>query len=505
MAPDEAYAALHKLFDGIMRGRSMYVVPYLLGPTGSPFSKVGVELTDSAYVAVNMRIMTRMGAIALEHLGDSPAFVKGLHSYGTLDPQQRYICHFPQDLTVFSVNSGYGGNALLSKKCVALRIGSWLGRNEGWLAEHMLIMGIEDPQGRVTYIAAAFPSACGKTNLAMLKPGGKFSGYKVWCVGDDIAWLRVGSDGRLYAANPEAGFFGVAPGTNAKTNPNMMDTISRNTLFTNVALAPDRTVWWEGLDLPKDLSGFVDWQGNPWDPKSGSKAAHPNARFTAPIRQCPVYTPKWDDPEGVPLSAILFGARRSALVPLVCEAFNWQHGVYLGATLTSETTAAAGGATGVLRRDPMAMLPFCGYNMADYFRHWLNIGMRLRTPPKIFRVNWFRLDGEGKFIWPGFGDNMRVLKWVMDRCRGLDVAETSPIGRLPAAGSLDTEGLDLSSADLQALFEVDKDGWLNATKGQAEFFSKFGEHLPPALLEERQALIDRLQTRLAVKIKGGVP
>lgn len=492
MPPDQAYAALHKLFDGAMRGRTMYVIPYLLGPRGSPFSKVGVELTDSVYVAVNMRIMTRMGAAALEHLGDSPAFIKGLHSYGTLDPQQRYICHFPQDLTVLSINSDYGGNALLSKKCVALRIGSWVGRSEGWLAEHMLIMGIEDPEGRVTYVAAAFPSACGKTNLAMLKPTGKYSGYKVWCVGDDIAWLRVGADGRLRAANPEAGFFGVAPGTSMKTNPHMMATISRNALFTNVALAPDRTVWWEGLALPKDPSGFVDWEGKAWDPHGGQKAAHPNSRFTVPIRQCPVYTPKWDDPGGVPISAILFGARRSALVPLIYEAFSWRHGVYLGATLASETTAAAVGATGVLRRDPMAMLPFCGYNMGDYFSHWLEIGKRLRHPPKIFRVNWFQTDGKGKFIWPGFGENVRVLKWVIDRCRGSGGAEESPIGCLPAAGSLDTEGLNLSPESLQALFRIDKEGWLNATKGQAEFFAKFGEHLPPALLEERQALVDRL-------------
>ena len=505
MAPDEAYATLRPLFNGIMRGRTMYVVPYLLGPAGSSFSVVGFELTDSVYVAVNMRIMTRMGAIAFERLGDSPRFVKGVHSYGALDPQQRYICHFPQDLAVWSINSGYGGNALLSKKCFALRLASWLGKREGWLAEHMFITGVEDPQGRTTYIAGAFPSACGKTNLAMLKPAGQYSGYKIWCVGDDIAWLRVGADGRLYATNPEAGFFGVAPGTNMKTNPNMMATIAKNTIFTNVALRPDQTVWWEGLDLPANVDGFLDWQGNPWDPASGHKAAHPNSRFTAPLTQCPIYTPKWNDPEGVPISAILFGARRSTLVPLVCEAFTWQHGVYLGATLNSETTAAAAGATGVVRRDPMAMLPFCGYNMADYFGHWLNVGARLTHPPKIYRVNWFRTDERGAFIWPGFGENMRVLKWIIDRCHGTADAAETPLGYLPAPGALDTAGLDLSTEALQTLFDVDRDKWLDAARRQTDFFSKFGDWLPRTLLDEQQALINRLKEERRPRWKGAGP
>ena len=505
MAPDEAYATLRPLFNGIMRGRTMYVVPYLLGPAGSSFSVVGFELTDSVYVAVNMRIMTRMGAIAFERLGDSPRFVKGVHSYGALDPQQRYICHFPQDLAVWSINSGYGGNALLSKKCFALRLASWLGKREGWLAEHMFITGVEDPQGRTTYIAGAFPSACGKTNLAMLKPAGQYSGYKIWCVGDDIAWLRVGADGGLYATNPEAGFFGVAPGTNMKTNPNMMATIAKNTIFTNVALRPDQTVWWEGLDLPANVDGFLDWQGNPWDPASGHKAAHPNSRFTAPLTQCPIYTPKWNDPEGVPISAILFGARRSTLVPLVCEAFTWQHGVYLGATLNSETTAAAAGATGVVRRDPMAMLPFCGYNMADYFGHWLNVGTRLTHPPKIYRVNWFRVDGQGQFLWPGFGENMRVLKWIVDRCDGTADAAETPLGYLPTLEALDTAGLDLSTEALQTLFDVDRDKWLDAARRQTDFFSKFGDRLPRTLLDEQQALINRLKEERRPRWKGAGP
>lgn len=499
MAPDEAYTRLHQLFAGVMRGRTMYVVPYLMGPKGSSFSKVGVELTDSVYVAINMRIMTRMGDVALEHLGDSAQFIKGLHSVGTLDPQQRYICHFPQDLTIYSINSGYGGNALLSKKCFALRIASWLGRQEGWLAEHMLIMGIEDPQGQITYLAAAFPSACGKTNLAMLQPPARFKGYRIWCVGDDIAWLRPGPDGRLYAINPEAGFFGVAPGTSWKTNPNMMQTIAKNTLFTNVGMAPDKTVWWEGLDLPADTSGFVDWQGKPWDPKSGQKAAHPNSRFTTPIKQCPVYSPKWEDPQGVPISAILFGSRRSTLVPLIYEAVTWAHGVYLGATLASETTAAATGATGVVRRDPMAMLPFCGYNMVDYFDHWLDVGKRLTHPPKIYRVNWFRVNEQGQFIWPGFGDNMRVLQWVIERCQGQAEATETPLGFMPTKTSLDLGRLSLSEEDWSTLTEVDRDGWLDATRRQNEFFDKFGDHLPAALRAEQRALISR---QIAVLARG---
>lgn len=496
MAPEEARARLEKLFTGVMRGRTLYVIPYLLGPKGSRFAKIGIELTDSLYVAVNMRIMTRMGNIALEHLSDSGDFdfIKGLHSVGNLDPENRYICHFPQDRAIYSINSGYGGNALLSKKCAALRIASWIGRDEGWLAEHMLIMGVEDPLGRTTYIAAAFPSACGKTNLAMIQPGGKFKGYRIWCVGDDIAWLRVGKDGRLWAVNPEAGFFGVAPGTNSKTNPNMMKTISKNTIFTNVALALDRTVWWEGLDLPSDPRSLVDWQGKPWDPESGQKAAHPNARFTTPIKQCPVYSPEWENPEGVPISAILFGCRRSQLVPLVYESFNWQHGVYIGATLNSETTAAAMGQVGALRRDPMAMLPFCGYNMGDYFRNWLNVGKRLQHPPRIFRVNWFRTDDHGKFIWPGFGENMRVIQWIIERCHSAANAVETPIGNLPEPALLDIEGLSLTQADIDRLLEIDPEGWLDAAHKQTGFFSQFGDRLPPELREEQSAFIQRLES-----------
>ncbi len=492
IAPQEAYGKLSGIFKGAMRGRTMYVVPFLMGPKGSPFSRVGIQLTDSAYVAINMKIMTRMGAPALEHLGGSGDFVKCLHSLGTLDPEDRYICHFPQDRAVYSVNSGYGGNALLSKKCFALRIASWLGRQEGWLAEHMFLMGIEDPQGQVRYVAGALPSACGKTNLAMLQPPARFGRYRVWCVGDDIAWLRPGADGRLYAVNPEAGFFGVAPGTSEKTNPNMMRTIARNTLFTNVAMTPERGVWWEGLDLPASTEGFLDWQGRPWSPANGQKAAHPNSRFTTPITQCPVYSPKWEDPQGVPVSAILFGCRRSQLVPLVQEAFSWRHGVYLGATLASETTAAAAGQTGVVRRDPMAMLPFCGYNMADYFAHWLKVGQQLTRAPRIFRVNWFRVNGDGKFIWPGFGENLRVLRWMLERCEGRGEAVKTPVGYLPTVKALEGEDLPLSEDAWRTLLSVDREGWLKTAGEQLEFFRRFGDRMPAEMLEERQALVDRL-------------
>ena len=494
MAPDEAYATLHRLFDGSMRGRTMYVLPFLMGPAGSRFSKVGVQLTDSLYVAVSMRIMTRFGRVALTHLGQSEEFVKCLHSVGTLDPAQRSICHFPQDRAIYSINSGYGGNALLGKKCLALRIGSWLGFQEGWMAEHMFIMGIEDPRGRITYLAGALPSACGKTNLAMLQPRGRYAGYRVWCVGDDIAWLRIGADGRLYATNPEAGFFGVAPGTNWTSNPNMMQAIARNALYTNVALTRERTVWWEGLDLPADPSGMVDWQGRPWSPQSGQKAAHPNARFTAPITQCPVCPPTWDDPNGVPISGILFGARRATLVPLVYQALNWAHGVYLGATLTSETTAAAAGQTGVVRHDPMAMLPFCGYNMADYFGHWLSLGPRMTAPPKIFRINWFRRDAQGGFLWPGFSDNMRVLKWIVDRCEGAGGAEPTPIGYVPQADALDLEGLSLTAEQIRTLLEVDRDGWRKEAATYAAFFERFGDRLPAGLRHEHEAFLRRVHS-----------
>ena len=492
MAPGEAYERLSGIFKGSMRGRKMYVIPFLMGPKGSPFAKVGVEVTDSIYVALNMRIMTRMGKVALDHLGDSGDFTRGLHSRADLDPERRYICHFPKDNTIWSVGSGYGGNALLGKKCLALRIASVLGRREGWLAEHMLIVGIESPDGQVHYIAGAFPSACGKTNLAMLVPPASHKGYRVWTVGDDIAWLRPGADGRLWAVNPEAGFFGVVPGTSAKTNPNALATIGRNTIYTNVALKSDGTAWWEGADGDPPAS-CADWRGNRWTPDSPGKAAHPNARFTTPASQCPSISPEWESPEGVPISAILFGCRRSTLVPLVHEAFDWQHGVYLGATLTSETTAAAAGATGVLRRDPMAMLPFCGYNMADYFRHWLEMGKRIKNPPGIYRVNWFRTDDNGKFLWPGFGENIRVLQWIIDRCAGRAKAVETPLGRMPDPKHFGDTGLSLPKENLRELFAVDMDGWKQACSSQAEFFAKFGDRIPPELIEETKAFGKRLR------------
>ena len=494
MAPQDAYKLLGEIFRDSMRGRTMYVVPFLMGPKGSPFSKVGIEATDSIYVVLNLRIMTRMGRVALEHLGDSGDFTRGLHSKADLNPERRYISHFPEDNTIWSVGSGYGGNALLGKKCMALRVASALARREGWLAEHMLIVGIETPDGRTRYICGAFPSACGKTNLAMLVPPESHKGYRVWTVGDDIAWLRPGPDGRLWAVNPEAGFFGVVPGTSRKTNPNAVDTIQRNTIYTNVALKPDGTLWWEGSDEDPP-ERCVDWRGREWTPASPDKAAHPNARFTAPASQCPTISPEWEKPEGVPISAILFGCRRSALVPLVYEAFNWQHGVYLGATLSSETTAAAAGATGVVRRDPMAMLPFCGYNMADYFRHWLEIGRKIQNPPKIFRVNWFRTDQKGRFLWPGFGENIRVIRWILERCSDETGAVETPIGYLPDRKDFDVEGCSLSRKNLEALFSIDRKGWLNANRGQSEFFAKFADRLPPELHEEQRALAARLREK----------
>jgi phosphoenolpyruvate carboxykinase (GTP) len=491
MAPAEAYDKLGKIFDGAMKGRTMYVVPFLLGPKGSPFSRVGVEITDSVYVALNMGIMTRMGQVALDHLGASNDFTRCLHSNADLDINRRFICHFPQDNTVWSVGSGYGGNALLSKKCFALRLASDLGRREGWLAEHMLILGLEDPRGNTTYIAAAFPSACGKTNLAMMVPPPEFKGWKVWTVGDDIAWLRPGPDGRLWAINPEAGFFGVAPGTGQSSNPNALAMLGRNAIFTNVAQTKDNTVWWEGLGDPP--AEALDWKGETWTPASGTPAAHPNARFTVPLEQCPTYSPKWNDPQGVPISAILFGARRATVVPLVYESFNWKHGVFLGATLASETTAAATGAVGVLRRDPFAMLPFCGYNMGDYFGHWLEMGAGLSKPPQIFRVNWFLRGADRKFLWPGFGQNLRVLQWIIDRCQGKADAVETPIGMVPARGSLDLQGTGLGAAQGEKLFEIDVQGWSDALRSQEEFFDRFGEHLPAAMHDEHCALARRLE------------
>jgi len=494
MAPGEAYDRLSRIFAGSMPGRTMYVIPFLMGPPGSPFSKAGIQVTDSVYVVLNMRIMTRMGKAALEHLGESDDFTRGLHGKADLNLERRFICHFPEDNTIWSVGSGYGGNALLSKKCLALRIASRLGSQEGWLAEHMLIVGVESPDGEIHYVCGAFPSACGKTNLAMLVPPGSMPGWKIHTVGEDIAWLRVGSDGRLWAVNPEAGLFGVVPGTNSKTNANAMAMIRRNTLYTNVALRPGGTVWWEGHDDASPPEA-LDWRGRSWTPASSEPAAHPNSRFTVPASQCPSISPEWQNPQGVPISAILFGGRRQKLVPLVFEAFNWQHGTFLGATLASETTAAATGAVGVVRRDPMAMLPFCGYNMGDYWGNWLSIGTRLTRPPKIFRVNWFRRDGRGRFLWPGFGENLRVLEWVITRCKGVGSAEETPIGYLPTKAALDRRGLEVSDEALAELLAVDRDGWRANLRSQGEFFAKFGNRLPAGIQHEHDRLARRLRAR----------
>lgn len=491
MAPAEAYKKLGKIFDGSMRGRVMYVIPYLMGPAGSPFSKVGIELTDSIYVVLNMRIMTRMGSVAMEHLGDGEDFNRGLHSTADKNIDRRFICHFPQDNTIWSVGSGYGGNVLLGKKCLALRIAGYMGRQEGWLAEHMLILGVEDPKGNITYIAGAFPSACGKTNLAMLMPPESLSGYKVWTVGDDIAWMRIGEDGRLWAINPETGFFGVAPGTSYKTNPNAMETIKENTIFTNVVLTPEETVWWEDMGVDPPEQG-IDWKGKPWTQGSGEKGAHPNSRFTAPVRQAPSISPEWDNPQGVPISAIIFGGRRAKVAPLVYESFNWQHGVYVGATMASETTAAAAHDIGVIRRDPMAMLPFCGYNMAQYFRHWLEMGAQMQKPPRIFHVNWFRLDKEGNYLWPGYGENLRVLNWIIDRCHGELQARETPIGCVPYENDLDLTGLNLTPTDVKELFRVDREAWRQEWRSQGEFFKKFGNSLPAEMQREYEALGEKL-------------
>lgn len=501
IAPDECYEKLRKLYRGSMKGRTMYVIPYSMSVVGSDFAKYGIELTDSIYVVLNMIIMTRVGFNVLEALGDSADFIKGLHSKADLDAENRYICHFPEDNTIWSVNSGYGGNVLLGKKCFALRIASYLGRKEKWMAEHMLILGVETPEGETKYITAAFPSACGKTNLAMLIPPEVYrsKGYKVWTVGDDIAWLRVGSDGRLWAVNPENGFFGVAPGTNEKSNPNALATTKRDTIFTNVCHnLDDNTVWWEGLDNdpPKNA---LNWKGEKWDytkydksDKINTSGAHPNSRFTAKAVNCPCLSDKFDDPAGVPVTAIIFGGRRAKTAPLVYQSFNWQHGTFVGSIMASETTAAAAGALGVVRRDPMAMRPFVGYNMGDYFAHWLEMGKIIPHAPKIFHVNWFRTDDEGNFIWPGFGDNMRVLMWILARCEGkVDAVETA-IGYVPKAEDINIEGLDLTVDTIKDLLSVDKESWLADVDNIKEFYDLIGDRVPAELREELSALEERL-------------
>ncbi len=491
MAPGEAHAEIDALFEGCMQGRTMYVIPYCMGPVDSPLSRCGVEITDSPYVVANMRIMTRMGAAALARIERDGSFVKGLHSIGELDPNRRYIMHFPEELTIKSYGSGYGGNALLGKKCHALRIASHQARNEGWLAEHMLILGIENPQGQTHYIAAAFPSACGKTNLAMLIPpeGYRQDGWKIWTIGDDICWMRPGPDGRLYAINPEAGFFGVAPGTSNKSNPNALASIQSNTIFTNVGVTQDNQPWWEGID--NGQAPAIDWQGQPYD-ASVRPAAHPNSRFTVSAKQCPSYSEMAEDPQGVPISAIVFGGRRASLVPLVFEARDWTHGVLVGAAMGSETTAAATGAVGVMRRDPMAMKPFCGYNFADYFAHWLSFDKPGANLPKVFHVNWFRKGDDGKFLWPGFGDNLRVLEWMIRRVEGSVAATETPIGHLPAAGDINLDGVALSDEARTKLFGLDRAGWQAEFASLGEYLAEYGPRLPQALLDEQQRIASAL-------------
>ena len=492
MLPADAKTKLTPLFSGAMKGRTMYVVPFLMGPPGSRFAKVGVEITDSKYVVLNMRIMTRIGQVALDHLTSPDDFTRCLHSLGDLSPDRRFIMHFPEDNAVSSIGSGYGGNALLGKKCMALRLASALGNKEGWLAEHMLILGIEDPQGRTRYVGGAFPSACGKTNLAMLVPPASMPGWKTWTVGDDIAWMRPGTDGRLWAVNPEAGFFGVVPGTSRKTNPTATDMIQHDTIYTNVALRPDGTPWWEGHDDPAPPEA-IDWQGRPWTPASKEPAAHPNSRFTTPATNCATLSAEFANPEGVPIDALIFGARRQRRVPLVFQARSWQHGVFLGATLASESTAATTGKVGVLRRDPMAMWQFCGYNMGDYFQHWLDIGRKLSRPPQVFRVNWFRTDKDtGKFLWPGFSDNLRVLKWILDRTEGKGAATDTVLGAVPTTDAIDTKGI-VSPDNMARLLRVDPAEWVETVAGQEDFFNQFGDRLPQGIRDEHVRLSEAIE------------
>ena len=502
MAPEECYAKLSKLYRGSMKGRTMYVIPYSMSIVGSPFAKYGIELTDSIYVVLNMLIMTRVGTNVLDALGESGDFIKGLHARADIDEENRYICHFPEDNTIWSVNSGYGGNVLLGKKCFALRIASYLGRKEGWMAEHMLILGVEYPNGETKYICAAFPSACGKTNLAMLIPPALYrdKGYKVWCVGDDIAWLRVGEDGRLWAVNPENGFFGVAPGTNLNSNPNALYTTMKDTIFTNVVHNLDNnTVWWEGLDKNPPTNA-IDWKGNVWDCTKYDKkdkstcGAHPNSRFTALAANCPCLSSEFNNPKGVPVSAIVFGGRRAKTAPLVYQSTSWQNGSFVGSIMASETTAAAAGAVGVVRRDPMAMRPFVGYDMGDYWAHWLKMGTLIPNAPKIFHVNWFRTDDDGNFIWPGFGDNMRVLMWILDRCEGKVEADITPIGYVPHAEDINIEGLEGITVDtIRDLLTVDKESWLADIANIKEFYAQVGERVPTAMYDELAALEARLK------------